>query len=212
VVWKKTAQKSPYLTAAEWAGLPAEITVRVIRILIRQKGFRTRELVLVTTLLDAAAYPAGEIAAAYLRRWRLEMCLDDLKTTLGLDALRCKKPATVHRELLALLIAHNLARALMAEAAREHGVPLERLSFKGTLDTLRSFCGAQAQAPRATQRRLLWAEMLRLIAADLVPLRPNRFEPRAVKRRPNNYPRLTSPRHHYRDLRHGSRYRRPART
>jgi hypothetical protein len=212
VVWKKTAQKSPYLTAAEWAGLPPEITVRVIRILIRQKGFRTRQLVLVTTLLDAAAYPAAEIAAAYLRRWRLEMCLDDLKTTLGLDALRCKKPATVHRELLALLIAHNLARALMAEAAREHGVPLERLSFKGTLDTLRSFCGAQAQAPRATQRRLLWAEMLRLIAADLVPLRPNRFEPRAVKRRPKNYPRLTSPRHDYPDLRHGGSYRRPAGT
>jgi hypothetical protein len=150
VVWQKTAQKSPYLAAAEWAGLPTQITVRVIRILIRQKGFRARELMLVTTLLDAAAYPAGEIIAAYLRRWRL----DDLKTTLGLDALRCKKPATVHRELLALLIAHNLARALMAEAAREHVVPLARLSFKGTLDTLRSFCGAQAQAPRATQRLL----------------------------------------------------------
>lgn len=212
VVWKKGRPKSPYLTAQEWAALPAEIAVRVIRIQVKQKGFRTRELALVTTLLDAVAYPAAEIAAAYLRRWRLEMCLDDLKTTLGLDALRCKSPAMVHRELLALLIAHNLARAVMAEAARAHAVPLERLSFTGTLDTLRSFCGASAQAPRAALRRLLWAEMLRIIAADKVPLRPDRCEPRAVKRRPKNYPRLTLPRHLYRASRHGSRYRRPPNT
>lgn len=212
VVWQKGRQKPPYLTAEEWAALPAESTVRVIRQRVQQKGFRTRELTLVTTLLDAAAYPAKEIAAAYLRRWRLEMCLDDLKTTLGLDALRCKSPAMVHRELLALLIAHNLARAVMAEAARAHAVPLERLSFTGTLDTLRSFCGASAQAPRAKLRQLLWAEMLRVLAADLVPLRPDRWEPRAVKRRPKNYPRLTHPRHEYRETRHGSRYRRPAKT
>ena len=212
VSWKKGRQKPPYLTAEEWAALPAEITVRVIRQRVQQKGFRTRELTLVTTLLDPVAYPAKEIAGAYLRRWRLEMCLDELKTTLGLDALRCKSPAMVHRELLALLIAHNLARAVMAEAARTHDVPLEQLSFTGTLDTLRSFCGATAQAPRAAQRRLLWTEMLRIIAADLVPLRPDRWEPRAVKRRPKKYPRLTYPRHQYREIRHGSRYCRPAKT
>lgn len=212
VVWKKGRQKPPYLTAEEWAALPAEITVRVIRQRVQQKGFRTRELALVTTLLDAAAYPRKEIVAAYLRRWRLEMCLDDLKTTLGLDALRCKSPAMVHRELLALLIAHNLARAVMAEAARAQAVPLERLSFTGTLDTLRSFCGASAQAPRAALRQLLWAEMLRIIAADLVPLRPDRWEPRAVKRRPKKYPLLNRPRHDYRQIRHGSLFRRPAKT
>ena len=212
VVWKKGRQKPPYLTPEEWAALPAEITVRVIRQRVQQKGFRTRELTLVTTLLDAAAYPATEIAVAYLRRWRLEMCLDDLKTTLGLDALRCKSPAMVHRELLALLIAHNLARAVMAEAARAHAVPLERLSFTGTLDTLRSFCGACAQTPHPTLRTLLWAEMLRIIGADLVPLRPDRWEPRAVKRRPKKYPLLNRPRHDYRQIRHGSFFRRPAKT
>jgi hypothetical protein len=210
VVWKKSRQKPPYLTAEAWAGLPAEITVRVIRIQVKQKGFRTRELVVVTTLLDAAAYPAADIAAAYLRRWRLEMCLDDLKTTLGLDALRCQTPAMVHRELLALLIAHNLVRAVMAEAAREHAVPLERVSFKGTLDTLRSFCGASAQVARPAHRRLIWMEMLRVIAADQVPLRPDRWEPRVVKRRPKGYPWLNRPRHDYREIRHGTRYRRPA--
>ncbi|HEV7432940.1 MAG TPA: IS4 family transposase [Steroidobacteraceae bacterium] len=207
VRWQKSRQKPSYLTAAEWAALPAEITVRVLRIRIEQPGFRTRQLVLVTTLLDAVAYPAQEIAAAYLRRWRLEMCLDDLKTTLGLDALRCKTPALVQRELLALLIAHNLVRAVMAEAARTHTVPLERLSFTGTLDTLRTFCAASAQASLPALARRLWAKMLQIIAADQVPLRPNRHEPRVVKRRPKPYPKLNRPRHEYRETRHGSRFR-----
>lgn len=212
VVWQKSKKKPPYLTEEEWTTLPAEITVRVIRRWVHQKGFRTRALVLVTTLLDATEYPAEEIAAAYLRRWRLEMCLDDLKTTLGLDALRCLSPTMVQRELLALLIAHNLVRAVMAEAAQEHTVPLERVSFTGTLDALRSFCTASAQATRPAQRRLIWAKLLQTIAADRVPLRPNRWEPRAVKRRPKHYHKLTRPRHECRQFRHGSRYRPTAKT
>jgi len=212
VGWKKSRQPAPYLTAAEWAALPEEITVRVIRVRVKQKGFRTRVLALVTTLLDATAYPAGEIAAAYLRRWRLEMCLDDLKTTLGLDALRCQTPAMVHRELLTLLIAHNLVRAVMAEAATQHAVPLDRISFTGTHHALRCCCGACAQTTCPAQHQRLWADMLRIIATDLVPLRPDRWEPRVVKRRPKAYPRLSRPRHHYRELRHGTRYRRPTGT
>lgn len=212
VVWKKSRAQPPYLTAAQWAALPEEITVRIIRVRVQQKGFRLRELSVVTTLLDASQYPAEEIIAAYLRRWRLEMSLDDLKTSLGLDALRCKTPAMVHREVLMLLIAHNLVRAVMAEAATAHAVPLEQVSFTGTLVALRTFGAACAQTTRATKRRRLWQEMLRVIAADLIPLRPDRWEPRVVKRRPKPYPRLTRPRQQYRDLRHGTRYRRPSKT
>jgi hypothetical protein len=212
VTWRKSRCQPPYLTTAEWAALPDEITVRLIRVRVQQKGFRTRELQLVTTLLDAVAYPAAEIIEAYRRRWRLEMCLDDLKTTLDLDALRCQSPALVRRELLMLLTAHNLVRAVMAEAAATHAVPLDRLSFTGTLVTLRSFCAAHAQTARPHLRRLLWLEMLRIIAADQLPLRPGRWAPRAVKRRPKSYPRLNRPRHEYRQARHGSVYRRPART
>lgn len=212
VVWPKSHQKSAYLTAQEWATLPAELTVRVIRLRIVQTGFRTRTLTLVTTLLDAAAYPAADLAAAYLRRWRVEMCLDDLKTTLGLDALRCQTPAMVHRELLTLLIAHNLIRAVMAQAAGDHAVPLDRISFKGTLDSLRIYCAASALSARAPLRRRLWAHMLHAIAADLLPLRPHRWQPRAVKRRPKSYPPLSRPRHLYSDIRHGSRYLRSSKT
>ena len=212
VHWPKSRRKPPYLTTEEWAALPEEIAVRVLRVRVQQKGFRTRELVLVTTLLDPVAYPAAEIIEAYRRRWRLEMCLDDLKTTLGLDALRCLSPAMVHRELLMLLIAHNLVRAVMAEAAAAHAVPLDRLSFTGTLATLRSHCAACAQTTRPRLRRFLWSQMLRIIAADLIPLRPDRWEPRAVKRRPKSYPPLNRPRHQYRQVRHGCFYRRPAKT
>lgn len=212
VVWPKSHEKSAYLTPQEWAALPTHITVRVIRIRVVQTGFRTRQLVLVTTLLDPLAYPAAEIAAAYLRRWKIEMCLDDLKTTLGLDALRCRTPAMVQRELLTLLITHNLVRTLMAQAASDHAVPLERISFKGTLDTLRIYCAACALASRVPRRQLLWIHMLRAIAADLLPLRPDRWEPRAVKRRPKSYPPLSRPRHLYSEVRHGSRYLRPVKT
>jgi len=210
VTWKKSRAQSPYLTDAEWAALPEELPVRVLRVRVSQRGFRTWTLTLVTTLLDPVAYPAEEIIAAYRRRWRIELCLDDLKTVLGLDALRCKSPALIHRELLTLLVAHNLVRAVMAAAAQAHPVPLERLSFTGTLAALGSFAAASAQARTPAQRRRLWAALLARLAADLVPWRPDRYEPRAVKRRPKPYRRLDRPRHLYRDLRHGSRFRRPA--
>jgi hypothetical protein len=206
VTWRKSRQKSSYLTKAEWAALPAEIIVRVIRVRVNQAGLRTRTLVLVTTLLDPVAYPLVEGAAAYLRRWRIELCLDDLKTVLGLETLRCKSPELVHRELLALLVAHNLVRAVMAEAAREHTVPLERLSFPGSLDALRRFAAACAQATTGALRRALWAALLARLAADLVPWRPGRHEPRALKRRPQPSPYLNCPRHLYRDRRHGARF------
>ena len=207
VEWHKGLQKPKYLSPAEWAQLPDTLTVRVVRVCVSQRGFRTRELTLVTTLLDPKLYPAEDIAQAYARRWKLEMCLDDLKTTLGLDHLRCKSPAMVHREILALLIAHNLARCIMAEAAGQHDVPLERISFTGTLDAFRHFSAALARCRLSRQRRRVWAELLRTLAADLVPLRPHRREPRAVKRRPKAYALLNKPRHQYKETPHRNRWK-----
>lgn len=199
LVWKKGPRPSPWLTLAQWAGLPGELTVRVVRGRGHQKGFRVRRVTLVTTLLDPQRYPAQELLQAYLRRWRLEMCLDDLKTTLQLEMLRSHSPDMAQKEVYARLIAHNLVRWTMAQAATQHGVPLERISFKGTLDALRQFSQAMSQARSRKQRRALWAELLRTLAADLVPARPGRREPRAVKRRKNKYPRLNRPRHQFRD-------------
>ncbi len=208
VHWPRSRDQPAYLTHEQWAQMPASVPVRLLRVIVKQKGFRTRELALITTLLDPVAYPAAQIINAYLRRWRLEMCLDDLKTTLGLEHLRCLSPAMVERELLMLLTAHNLIRATMAQAATTHHVPLDRLSFTGTLHTLRHYCSACAHARCARQRLKLWTQMLAVIAADLVPLRPDRWEPRAVKHRPKSYPPLSRPRHLFRQRRHGSLYRR----
>jgi hypothetical protein len=205
VVWTKRDQKPNYLSEQEWAQLPNTVAVRVLRVRASQNGFRTRELTLVTTLLDPVLYPATEIAQAYLRRWKLELCLDDLKTTLGMDQLRCKSPAMVHREILVTLIAHNLARCIMAQAARQHEVPLERISFTGTLDAFRHFSAAMARCSQTRQRRRIWAQLLQTLAADLVPERPNRREPRVVKRRPKTYALLTHPRHQYIEKLHRNR-------
>lgn len=199
VVWKRGCNPSLWLPSAQWAALPQELTLRVIRGSCFVKGFRVRRVTLVTTLLDPQEYPARQILQAYLRRWRLEMCLDDLKTTLDMDRLRSRSPEMVQREMYCRLIDHNLIRCTMTEAACEHWVLLERISFKGTLDGLRQFTQAMSQARTHKKRRQIWAELLRTLAADLVPDRPGRREPRAVKRDKNKYPRLTVPRHKFKD-------------
>jgi len=199
VQWQRSPNPSLWLPLAQWRALPEHMTLRLVRGSLYRKGFRVRQVTLVTTLLDPQLYPAQEILQAYLRRWRLEMCLDDLKTTLEMERLRSRSPEMVQREVYAHLIAHNLIRYTMAQAATQQTVPLERISFKGTLDALRQFTHAMSQARTNKKRRQLWTKLLATLAADLVPERPDRREPRAVKRKKNKYPRLDAPRHKFRD-------------
>ena len=184
--------------------MPEQIQVRIIRFTAACRGFRSQPITLVTTLLDASLYPAAELIALYARRWRLELCLRDVKTTLGLERLRCQSPAMVRKELLAGLIAHNLIRCVMAEAAQLYEAELERLSFKGTVDAVRQFSAALAQARTRKLKRALWQDLLRALAQDLVPRRPGRSEPRAVKRRPKPFPLLNRPRRQFAEWPHRS--------
>jgi hypothetical protein len=184
VCWRKGPRQGRNWSVADWDALPLLKAVRLLRIQIRQRGFRSREITLVTTLLDAELYPAAELLAAYARRWRLELCLDDLKTTLGMETLTCLSPDLAQKELLVGLIAHNLLRCVMAEAARTHSAPLERISFKGALDALRQFNQALCQTRCKRSKKKLWQALLLTLARDLVPERGGRREPRAVKRRP----------------------------
>jgi hypothetical protein len=204
--WHKSANQSEILSAAQWQALPEQITVRVIRFTPAFRGFRSRQITLVTTLLDAAAYPAEELIALYARRWRLELCLRDLKTTLGMETLRCKTPDMAEKELLAYLVAHNVIRCVMAEAMAQHEVELECLSFKGTVDAFRPYSIAIAKARSRKLRRQLWADLLWNVARDRLPVRPGRVEPRAVKRRPKPYPLLNQPRRRFKDIPHRNRY------
>jgi hypothetical protein len=196
VAWTKPSRCPCMLSSEQFAALPETLTVRLLRVKPTVKGFRTQQLVLVTTLLDAAAYPAEALAALYLQRWGVELHFRELKTLLRLDVLRCRSPQMIHKEVRLHLIAYNLVRAVMQQAARCHHVDLSRISFKGTLDTVQQFAAPlQASGISSRQRAVLEKELLRLIASDPVPWRPGRAEPRAKKRRPKNYQLLTKPRH-----------------
>ena len=205
-VWRKNYQQSDIMTAAQWRALPEEIPVRIVRFHATIRGFRHRKITLVTTLLDPQLYPAAQLAALYGRRWRLELWLRDLKTTMGMELLRCQSPAMARKEVLAYLIAHNLVRCVMAEAALIHNITLDRLSFKGTLDALRQYSAAIARARSRQLRRQLWQDLLLNLVRDQVPWRPHRRQPRAVKRRPKQYPLLTRPRDRFVEVQHRGRY------
>ena len=193
MAWAKPKRCPQTWNKALWGELPEELAMRIVRFRVSVPGFRTEEVVLVTTLLDTAAYPDEAITELYRRRWVVELCFRDIKTTLGLDVLRCQTPELIEKEIWMQVLAYNLVRALMLEASWTHGVELGRLSFKGTVDTLRQWTPLFAPAMFAFKRAR--AELLRVIAADQVPDRPNRVEPRAKKRRPKSYQLLTKPRH-----------------
>jgi hypothetical protein len=205
-VWTKGYQQSEILSAQQWARLPAQITVRILRFTATIRGFRARRVTLVTTLLDPKRYPAQDLIALYARRWRLELCLRDLKSTMGMEHLRCKTPDMAEKELLAYLVAHNLIRCVMAETVARYAVDLERVSFKGSVDALRQYSAQMAKARSRQLRRQLWEDLLLNLARDLVRYRPNRTEPRAVKRRPKPYPLLNQPRHRFKEVPHRNRY------
>lgn len=203
--WYKPSQKPRWLPQSLWRKIPQELTVRVVRVSLHQAGFRCHSVTLVTTLLDAQTYPALEIARLYLRRWRIELWFRHIKTTMKMEHLRCLTPAMVHRELEMYFIAYNLVRAVMAEAALTHHGDLERISFKGAVDTLRQYSLVLAQAPTQKKRRRLVALMLSDLARDPVPDRPGRREPRAVKRRPKPFALLNKSRHSFKDVPHRNR-------
>jgi hypothetical protein len=206
VQWFKPAQRPRTIQQRLWARLPQDIYLRLIRFKVEQKGFRTREIILVTTLLDPRVYPAEEIARLYLKRWSVELFFRDIKSMLKMEHLRGQSPAMVERELVMHLIAYNLIRTVMWEALRRHDVPLERLSFKGSLDAVRQYSAVLARAKSEGKAAALVRDLLKTLASDLVPLRPGRREPRALKRRPKPYALLTKHRHHFKEIPHKNKY------
>jgi hypothetical protein len=205
VQWPKTWAASKTVTAQEWALLPEFLTLRLVRCQLNIPGFRTRRIILVTTLLDSAKYPPEALSELYFRRWAMELTLRNIKTTLQMDQLSCKNPANLEREIRMHFLIHNLVRRLMLEAARRHGVSLERVSFAGSLAAARRYGEALLQTHSQRQRRELMQEMFAILAADLVPDRPGRREPRAVKRRPKPYPLLMARRDRWLEIPHKDR-------
>jgi hypothetical protein len=207
IVWRRPQNwERRYIPLRLWQCLAPELSVRILRYRLHGAGFRSRSVTLVTTLLDPELYPAEQLALLYARRWQIELWFRDLKTSMGMNVLRCQSPKMIHKELEMFFIAYNLVRCLMIQASRDYQVDLHRLSFQGTVDSTRQFSAALAQARSDKQQRQLIRNLLQAIAADLVPYRPGRREPRAVKRRPNPCAYLTKPRHKFKDSQHRNRY------
>jgi hypothetical protein len=193
VRWSKPPRPA-WLTPAQYAALPDFLTLREVRVRVPQKGFRTRSLVVVTTLLDAQQYSAAEIAKLYRRRWQAELHLRSLKIVLQMDHLRCKTPHRVRNEFYMHLVAYNLIRRVMAVAAFQAGVEPWTVSFKGALQTLNNILPMLSTSASTAD----WCQaVLQAVAAHIVGDRPDRFEPRVRKRRPKNYPLMTKPRADY---------------
>jgi hypothetical protein len=196
ILWHKPAQRTEAWSAEEFAALPATLTLRMIRLKVVAKGFRTRAVVLVTTLCDPVTYPADALRELYGERWTVELHFHQIKTLLAMDVLRCKSPELIAREVALHRIAYNLVRSVMQRSAHLHQVPLARLSFKGALDSLRQWSAVIAAAGATPRKQTqLIEQMLAALARDLLPWRPERSEPRAKKRRAKNYQLLTKPRH-----------------
>ncbi|MFM8764081.1 MAG: IS4 family transposase [Spartobacteria bacterium] len=193
--WAKPLKPPTGVSEEEFENVPEKLQVRVVKIQFDAKGFRSQSCLIVTTLLDTETYPVEALGELYYQRWTIELHFRELKTFLGMEILRCRSPHMIKRELQMHFIAYNVIRHVMQSAAIRNHKPLARISFKGSLDTLRHWApvlDAARNTPRKQRRLLL--DMLRLIAADIVPERPNRSEPRAKKRRAKNYHLLTKPR------------------
>jgi hypothetical protein len=205
--WPKPNKRPVWLPPSWWKRIPPHLTVRVVRFARSSPGYRPESVTLVTTLLDPWRYPAQDIAQLYLRRWKIELWFRDIKTSMGMEALRCQSPQMVHKELEMFLLAYNFVRCLMFDAAATNHVSLERISFKGAVDSLRQFSVAIAQARSKKKQKQLIVQLIEIIAADQVPNRPGRREPRALKRRPKPYDRLNRPRHLMKEIPHRNNYR-----
>ncbi len=193
--WPKPCLRLKSVTPQQLAALPASLELRVLRFVVGIPGFRTRIVYLATSLTDPQLYPLEKLAELYRFRWQIELCFRHIKITMQMQYLRCKTPEMIIKELLMHCISYNLARHLMLTAAQTYHAPPQRLSFKGTLDTLRHWACALCRVDqRPRKKNNFLAQMLYAIATDRVPDRPDRVEPRAVKRRRKHYPLLNKPR------------------
>ena len=177
--------------------LPERLTIRETRVRIQQPGFRCRNIIVVSTLLDAEAVTAGDLAELFRARWNAELDLRSLKQTMQMDILRCKTPELVQKEIWTHILAYNLIRTIMAQAAAKHGIEPRTISFKGTIQTLEAFQPLFAiLGDRDRAHRLnLYQQFLDAVATHRVADRPDRFEPRLRKRRPKKYDSMLEPRH-----------------
>ena len=181
VTWFKPKTRPSWLTREALAALPEALVLREVRYRVGTPGFRTRQITLVTTLLDAQAYRVSDLAELYRRRWQVETALAQLKTGMQMDVLHCKTVAGTLKELTVFAMVYNLVRMVMLQSATLQHTTAERISF---LDALRWLGAPRTGMP--------------LVGLIVNPIRPHRVEPRVKKRRPKPFPLMIKPRHELR--------------
>jgi hypothetical protein len=191
VEWPRP-DKPAWMDEATYQRMPASLRMREVQVHMAERGFRVRSLVVVTTLLDPATYSADELAALYRRRWLGELDLRTLKSTLKLDILRCKTPEMARKELRTGLLAYNLIRRTMLQAAIVAGRSPRELSFTAAMQTIAA--AWMVSVVTEEHHEVLVRLRLKHMASHRIGNRPNRSEPRAIKRRPKPHDLLTEPR------------------
>src|SRR5262249_53820423 len=187
VTWTKPARPD-WMDAVTYAALPETLTIREVLVQVAQPGFRTKQLVVATTLLEAAVYTKDAIGDLYHRRWHVELDLRSIKQTLRMEHLSCKTPEMARRELWAHLLGYNLVRQALAEAALQANLSPRQLSFAGGVQTLQAFRWLLlTRAPGSLAVTQVATIVLQAVATHRVGDRPDRVEPRKKKRRPKNY-------------------------
>lgn len=192
VVWTKP-QRPKWMSAEQYVALPDTLTIREIRFQVDRAGYRSREILVATTLGDVEQYSKQELADLYHQRWHVELDIRAIKQTLKMDQLSCKTPDRVRNELWVHLLGYNLVRKVMAEAAWVKGLQPRQLSFAGAVQTLEQFRSLLQSSVGEARLKMVLVFLL-AVATHEVGNRPGRVEPRAVKRRPKEYDRLMKPR------------------
>ena len=194
VLWRKPAHRTT--DKETYNALPRHFQFRETRVSVQRPGFRTKSIVVVTTLLDAEKTTKEDLAELYCARWNNEVDIRSLKSTMQMDYLRCKTPELVRKEIYTHVLAYNLIRTIAAQAASKHGMEPRSVSFKATVQTLEAFQPVLAMQARGNPafRRELYEQLLDCIAVHRVANRPNRFEPRKRKRRYQLYNFFSKPR------------------
>jgi hypothetical protein len=191
VTWKKPGKGTLHLAPELYAQLPDTMLVREIRYFINIKGYRTKKVTLVTTLLDHHIYTYELLAELYGLRWQVEIDLRHLKTTMKMEHIHSKTPEMVRKEFYVHLLAYNLIRATLWEAGIKHNVHPLRLSYKGAIQHILKFVPILAITKN---RDTIYGRMLTIISRDKLLERPFRVEPRMVRSKKRQFPRLTRPR------------------
>jgi hypothetical protein len=191
--------KPEFIRSIGWQrskALPDQLTIRETRVQVQQPGFRSRTMIVVSTLVDAEEVTIRDLAGLYRARWNAELDLRSLKQTMQMDILRCKTPELVRKEIWTHILAYNLIRTIIAQAANKHNVEPRTISFKGAIQTLEAFQPLIAAQGDCVSSRLrgLYDRLLDAVVTHRVADRPDRFEPRQRKRRQKKYDRMMKPR------------------